>query len=176
MAEPFLGEIRMFAGTYAPRGWALCDGQLLSIPQNDALFSLLVITYGGDGRTNFGLPDLRGRIPIHKGAGPGLSPRSQGERGGAENATVSVAQLPSHTHAHHGAVQKAGRGDPSEALRASYVGPTDGIPAFGNLEGLVAMASDTITSTGGGQAHANVQPFLCVNFIIALVGIYPSRD
>ncbi len=177
MSDPFIGEIRMFASYFAPRGWALCDGQLLSIPQHDALFSLLGITYGGDGRTNFGLPDLRGRMPIHKGTGSGLSSRSWGERGGAETATVSIAQLPSHSHAHHGAVQKAGRSDPSDALRASYVGPTDGIPAFGNLDDPpVPMADDTITSAGGGQAHANVQPFLCVNFIIALVGIFPSRD
>ena len=181
MADPFIGEIRMFAGNFAPRGWAYCDGQLLAISQNEALFSLLGITYGGDGRVTFGLPDLRGRIPIHKGTGPGLSPRSLGERGGAESATVSVAELPAHSHAHHSAAQRAGRSDPSAALRASYVGPTDGIPAFGDLEPppsdpLVAMANDTITSAGGGQAHANVQPFLCVHFIIALFGIYPPRN
>jgi microcystin-dependent protein len=182
MSDPFIGEIRMFAGTFAPRGWALCDGQLLAISQYEALFTLLGTTYGGDGRTTFGLPELRGRLQIHKGTGPGLSPRNLGERGGAEDATVSsVAQLPPHSHTHFGAGEPAGRSDPSAAVRASYVGPTDGIPAFGDLEPppenpLVAMANDTIASAGGWQAHANVQPFLCVNFIIALLGVYPSRD
>lgn len=179
MAEPFIGEIRIFAATFAPRGWAMCDGQLLPISYYEALFSLLGTTYGGDGRTTFGLPDLRGRIPIHKGTGPGLNPRSLGERGGAEDATVSIAQLPSHSHALHGTVEPAGRSDPSDAMRASYVGDSVSIPAFGNLEPpsetpLVAMAGDVIAPVGGGQAHANVQPFLCVNFIIALVGLYPS--
>jgi len=182
MAEPFIGEIRIFAATFAPRGWAFCDGQLLAISQNEALFSLLGTIYGGDGRTSFGLPDLRGRIPIHKGNGPGLSPRSLGERGGAEVATVSVAQLPPHSHALHGTVEMAGRSDPSGALRASYVGASDGVPAYGDLNPLpanplVAMANGTIAfAAGGGQVHANVQPFLCVNFIIALSGLYPPRN
>jgi len=181
MAEPFIGEIRMFAGTFAPRGWAFCDGQLLAISSAEALFSLLGTTYGGDGRTTFGLPDLRGRIPIHKGTGPGLSPRSLGERGGAEGATVSIAQLPSHSHALYGTVEIAGRSDPTAAFRASYVGDTDEIPAFGDPapppdNPFVAMANDTIApAAGGGQAHTNVQPFSCVNFIIALSGLYPSR-
>ncbi len=180
MADPFIGEIRMFAGTYAPRGWAFCDGQLLPIQQNEVLFSLLGATYGGDGRMSFGLPDLRGRIPIHKGTGSGLSPRSLGERGGAETAMVSIAELPSHSHAHYGAVERAGRSDPSDAVRACYISDTGSIPAYGyprdDSDPFVAMANDTIApAVGGGQAHANVQPFLCVNFIIAMAGIYPSR-
>ena len=171
MSEPFIGEIRMFAGNFAPRGWALCDGQLLAVSQNDSLFSLLGTIYGGDGRTTFGLPDLRGRIPIHTGTGPGLSPRRLGERGGEENAALTVNQLPVHTHAHRAVAEPAGRGDPSAALRSSA-----NAPAFTAAANLVSMASDAIAGVGGSQFHQNVQPFLCVHFIVALFGIYPSRN
>ncbi len=171
MSEPFTGEIRMFAGNFAPRSWALCDGQLLAVSQNDALFSLLGTIYGGDGRTTFGLPDMRGRIPIHMGSGPGLSPRSIGGRGGAEQVTLSVNELPAHGHPHLASTQPAGRADPSAALRA----PFDDLRNE-HSEGFVAMANDTVGLAGGGQAHSNVQPFTCVNFIIALFGIYPSRN
>jgi len=170
MSEPFVGEIRMFAGTFAPRGWAFCDGQLLAVSQYDALFSLLGTIYGGDGRTTFALPDLRGRIPIHAGSGPGLSPRTQGERGGAESVTLTTGEMPPHQHSQLASGEVADRADPSEALSA-----VQEAPAYGPAANLVSMQADTVAVAGGSQAHENVQPFLCLHFIIALVGIYPSR-
>jgi len=168
--EPFIGEIRMFAGNYAPRDWALCDGQNISIQENDALYSLLGTTYGGDGRTSFALPDLRGRIPIHFGIGPGLSPRGLGMKSGAEVVAINTIQLPSHSH----------------TLEASSVAATESAPD-GKVLGVptkdfygenpsVNMHSNTIGSAGNSQSHNNMMPSLCVNFIIALRGIYPSRD
>ena len=171
MSEPFVGEIRMFAGNFAPRGWAFCDGQLLAVSQNDALFSLLGTIYGGDGRTTFGLPDLRGRIPIHAGTGPGLSPRRLGAKGGAETETLTVNQMPSHGHPAQGGTGNGLDPNPqgnvlatSTVLEPYYNGPQD-----------VNLASSSITNVGGSRSHTNLMPFLCVNFIIALVGIYPSR-
>ena len=174
MSEPFVGEIRMFAGTFAPRGWALCDGQLLSISQNDALFSLFGTTYGGDGETTFGLPDLRGRIPIHagSGAGPGLSPRDLGARGGAEQVTVTTAQLPGHDHGSlHGSSATGTTSNPAGNLPAK----STTVDAYINEEPTQALAPAAVGSSGGSQSHSNVQPFLCVNFVVALFGIYPSR-
>ncbi len=170
MSEPFVGEIRMFAGNYAPRGWAFCDGQLLAVSQNDALFSLLGTVYGGDGRTTFGLPDLRGRVPIHPGTGPGLSPVRQGQKGGQEDVTLTVNQLPSHNHSYGASSGAAQNTAPSGTALAS---PTADI--YANATSLAAMAGDMIPRVGGGQSHTNLQPFLCINFIIALFGIYPSR-
>ncbi|NET11232.1 MAG: phage tail protein [Symploca sp. SIO2B6] len=172
MSEPFVGEIRMFAGNFAPRGWALCDGQLLAVSQNDALFSLLGTIYGGDGRTTFGLPDMRGRIPIHAGSGPGLSPRRLGAKAGTERETLTVSELPSHSHTLRGTQSNGTQPNPggnvlatSTILRPFAVGePLDG-----------SFAAGTINSLGGSQSHSNLQPFLCINFIIALFGIYPSR-
>ncbi len=171
MSEPFVGEVRMFAGNFAPRGWAFCDGQLLAVSQNDALFSLLGTIYGGDGRTTFGLPDLRGRIPIHAGTGPGLSPRRLGAKGGAENVTLTVNQMPSHGHpmqAVNGAANSQQPGDkgPASAL---------GVDAWAEEPDPVNFSSQSITNVGGSRSHTNLMPFLCVNFIIALFGIYPSR-
>lgn len=170
MSEPFVGEVRMFAGNFAPRGWAFCDGQLLAVSQNDALFSLLGTIYGGDGETTFGLPDLRGRLPIHAGTGPGLSSRRLGAKAGAENETLTVNQIPSHTH----------------SLKSSNsVGNTKNGPqiAAGNMARIYKntspntnLNSETIADTGGSRSHANLMPFLCVHFIIALFGIYPSRQ
>jgi microcystin-dependent protein len=171
MSEPFVGEIRMFAGNFAPRGWAFCDGQLLAVSQNDALFSLLGTIYGGDGRTTFGLPDLRGRIPIHAGTGPGLSPRRLGSKGGAEKVTLTVNQQPSHGHPMQASTQNALQPNPQDNVLAQstsqdlYVGdPPD-----------VNMNAASITQVGGSRSHTNLMPFLCIHFIIALVGIYPSR-
>lgn len=172
MSEPFVGEIRMFAGNFAPRGWAFCDGQLLAVSQNDALFSLLGTIYGGDGRTTFGLPDLRGRLPIHAGSGPGLSNRRLGSKGGAENVTLTTNQLPSHTHPLTGAAQQPNSTSPTGNLLAQS-GQTD---LYRQDTPAVNMASTSITSVGGSQSHSNLMPFLCVHFIIALVGIYPSRN
>lgn len=170
MSEPFVGEIRMFAGNFAPRGWAFCDGQLLAVSQNDALFSLLGTIYGGDGRTTFGLPDLRGRIPIHSGTGPGLSPRRLGSKGGEENVTLTVNQLPSHTHPWRASQSNATSRDPVGNVPAIAQGDvyTTDLAA----ENFSAAA---VSNTGGSRSHSNLMPFLCVHFIIALVGIYPSR-
>lgn len=163
----------MFAGNFAPRGWALCDGQLLAVSQNDALFSLLGTIYGGDGRTTFGLPDLRGRVPIHAGSGPGLSPRRLGAKFGSEEITLTVNQLPAHTHALQVTNDAASAQQPANGVYAraqidAYL--RDNNPDANN------MASGVITAVGGSRSHTNIQPFLCVNFIIALFGIYPSRQ
>ncbi len=172
MADPFIGEIRMFAGTFAPQGWALCQGQLLAISENDALFSLLGTIYGGDGQTTFALPDLRGRIPIHYGSGPGLSAHPIGSKAGSEQVTLTVAQLPSHTHDPQNATNSAGTtpapvgGVPAVAPVSAYGGPAD--------TDLGAPVTST-AAAGNGQAHQNLMPYLCVNFIIALAGVYPSR-
>ena len=171
MAEPFVGEIRMFAGNFAPRGWAFCDGQLLAVSQNDALFSLFGTIYGGDGRTTFGLPDLRGRIPIHAGTGPGLSPRRLGEKSGAENVTLSPGELPPHSHP----VRTSTAAGTDNVPTDEYLGASSNVRLYRPQPPDVAMSADSITAAGGGQQHNNVMPFLCINFIVALVGIYPSR-
>lgn len=171
MSEPFVGEIRMFAGNFAPRGWAFCDGQLLAVSQNDALFSLLGTIYGGDGRTTFGLPDLRGRIPIHAGHGPGLSERRLGAKGGAEKVTVTVNQLPSHTHQLKASSELAQQASAQGNVLARN--PT--FDLFRVPSPPANLSSESVTSVGGSRSHTNLMPFLCINFIIALVGIYPSR-
>jgi microcystin-dependent protein len=171
MSDPFIAEIKIFAGNFAPRGWAFCDGQLVQISQNTALFSLIGTIYGGDGRTTCGLPNLQGRAPMHPGRGPGLTPRSIGQRGGVEQVTLTQNQLGSHTHP-----LRALDDDPNSDSLASGVAASAGDPAFAGPANLVTMASGSLASTGGGQPHANVQPFLVLNFIIALVGVYPSRS
>jgi microcystin-dependent protein len=168
MSEAFVGEIRMFAGNFAPRGWAFCDGQLLAVSQNSALFSLLGTIYGGDGRTTFGLPDMRGRIPVHMGLGPGLTSRRIGARGGAESVTLTANDIPSHTH------QLQADTDPAnEHLPAGN--SLGAAAAYAAVNPALNMAQAAIGAAGGSQSHANLQPFLCVNFIIALVGVFPSR-
>jgi len=170
MSEPFVGEIKMFAGNFAPRGWALCDGQLLSVSQNDALFSLFGTIYGGDGRTTFGLPGMRGRLPIHMGSGPGLMPRQIGQRFGQENVTLTAAQVTPHTHQMRATDEAGDTTDPSGQVQART---TDDAYSTENPD--TNMASTAISPSGGSQSHVNIQPFLCINFIVALVGIYPSR-
>lgn len=172
MSEPFVGEIRMFAGNFAPRGWAFCDGQLLAVSQNDALFSLLGTIYGGDGRTTFALPDMRGRIPIHAGSGPGLSDRRLGSKGGQENVTLTTNQLPSHSHTPKASGALATSPNP----QTNVTGTSTTLNAFiANDPPTAALNSSTITAVGGSRSHTNLQPFICINFIIALFGIYPSR-
>lgn len=171
MSEPFVGEIRMFAGNFAPRGWAFCDGQLLAVSQNDALFSLLGTVYGGDGRTTFGLPDMRGRIPVHAGTGPGLSPQRLGAKLGSESETLTVNQLPSHTHPLNATSAAATDNNPSGKL----TGESASVDLYFEGDPNADMASSAITEVGGSRSHTNLMPFLCVHFIIALVGIYPSR-
>lgn len=171
MSEPFVGEIRMFAGNFAPRGWAFCDGQLLAVSQNDALFSLLGTIYGGDGRTTFGLPDLRGRTPIHAGQGPGLSNRRLGLKAGSETETLTVNQLPSHSHAPQFSTASSTGNDPS----GEVVGGSPNVRIFRPQAPDQNMSTAAITAVGGSRKHTNLMPFLCIHFIIALFGIYPSR-
>lgn len=172
--EQFLGEIGIVAFNFAPRGWALCNGQLLPINQNQALFALLGTTYGGDGRTTFALPDLRSRIPLHFGQGPGLSSYSLGEVGGAEAVALTVAQLPRHSHAAQGASGAGSSSGPTGQVWAGSV--LNDTPYRSGGVPTATMAAGAITATGGGQGHENRQPYLTLNFIIALVGVFPSRD
>jgi microcystin-dependent protein len=168
MASPYIAQITLFAGNFAPRGWAFCDGQIMSISQNTALFSLLGTTYGGDGRVTFALPDLRGRAPVHAGSsgGPGLTPRLLGEQGGEEAHTLTQSEMPSHAHGGH-----ASTGDQTTNR------PAGAYPARG---GVYASTQDTTTGPGeqigSGQPHANMQPYLGLNYIIAVEGIFPSRN
>jgi len=177
MAEAFLGEIRIFAGNYTPAGWALCEGQLLPIAQNTALFSILGTMYGGDGKTNFALPDLRGRVVVAFGQGPGLSPYQQGQVGGAESEKLTAAQMPAHSHA-VGATEAATTNDPKGAVPAKAVGAgvTSAPHIYGAAPSGTAMNASMIGASGGGQPVSVMQPYLVINYIIALQGIYPSRN
>ncbi|HXG95062.1 MAG TPA: phage tail protein [Blastocatellia bacterium] len=167
MAEPFLSEIRIMSFVFAPKGWALCNGQLLPINQNQALFSLLGTTYGGDGRVNFALPDLRGRVPIHMGSGHTL-----GERGGEQAHTLSISELPTHTHVLVGSNNAATTDTPA----ANLVLGQPGLDLYRAPTSLVGMDPGTIANVGGSQAHLNMQPFLTLSFCIALQGIFPSQN
>ena len=171
MSEPFTGEVRMFAGNFAPMGWALCDGQLLAVSQNNALFSLLGTIYGGDGRTTYGIPDLRGRIPIHAGSGPGLTTRRLGAKGGSETVTVSVNQLPAHSHNLFASSAAATTGTATDNVSAA----TTANAYATSLATSQTLNSAAVSQKGGSSSHTNLMPTLCVNFIIALYGIYPSR-
>lgn len=172
MSEPFIAEIRIFAGNFAPKGWAFCNGQLLPISQNTALFSLIGTTYGGDGRTTTALPNLEGRAPMHPGRGPGLTSRRLGERGGTSIVTLTEAQMPNHFHSVIADVNAAA-GNNAEG---SYFAATAASNVYGTPASTDPMASQMVGETGGSQAHNNMQPFLGINFIIALVGLYPSRS
>jgi microcystin-dependent protein len=167
-AEPFLAEIRLMSFSFAPKGWALCNGQLLPINQNQALFSLLGTTYGGDGRVNFALPDLRGRTPIHVGRGHTL-----GERAGEQAQTLSIAELPTHTHALNATTAQATTNTPTSSLVPAQSTASQLYGAAANLQ---AMAPDMLGNVGGSQAHLNMQPFLTISFCIALQGIFPSPN
>lgn len=171
MSDPFVGEVMMFAGNFAPQGWADCNGQLLPISQNDALFSLIGTTYGGDGIQTFALPDLRGRTPVHAGSGPGMSTRTLGETGGSESVTLSAAQMPSHTHTLRAAAA-ASTGTPGSTVALAQ---TSGAKVYRAPSNPATMGNG-LASAGGGQPHDNRQPYLGVRFIMALEGIYPSRN
>ena len=169
MTEPFLGEIKMGGWNFAPRGYAFCNGQLLSIAQNTALFSLLGTTYGGNGQTTFALPDLRGRVPMHWGQGPGLAPRVQGELSGTETVTLITQEMPFHNHF------------VSASDEATSKSPSNAFPAFTAAPAYAATANQSMNpamtqGTGGNQPHNNMQPYLTVTFVIALAGIFPSRN
>lgn len=170
--EPFIGMMVQFGGNFAPRGWALCDGQLLPINSNSALFSILGTTFGGDGKKTFRLPDLRGRFPMHPGAGPDLSPRKLGQGGGVESVTLTTEHMPAHQHEVRATSQSANTGDPANAHFAKFAANAYATGVRGNVK----MDPDTITPTGKGQAVGTLSPFRCVNFIIALTGIFPSRN
>ncbi|MBS3952653.1 MAG: phage tail protein [Methylomicrobium sp.] len=172
--DPFIAEIKMFAGNFAPRGYAFCNGQLLPIAQNSALFAVIGTTYGGDGVTNFALPNLQGRIPMHAGTGAGLSSRHLGEQGGEENVTLNAAQLPAHNHSLSGF---NGPGNQSTVSGNSLSNDGGNQSAtYNSTSPNAPMAANSIGMAGGNQPHTNLQPFLCVNFIIALQGIFPSRN
>lgn len=172
MPEPFVGEIRMFAGNFAPSGWMFCEGQLLPISENEILFQLIGTTYGGDGESTFQLPDLRGRLPLHQGTRDGTS-YTLGESGGVEQVTLSTQQIPVHTHA---------------MLASSATGtsptPVDNVLASNNVVSMykggtaatTAMNAQAAGPAGGSQPHTNFQPYLCINFIISLFGVYPSPN
>lgn len=171
--EPYLGEIRWFAGNFAPRGWAFCDGQLLPISQNEALFSLLGTIYGGDGRTTFALPDMRGRVSMHFGAGPGLTNRPIGGKGGSEEVSVGISSIPGHSHDLHA----DDTGGDNVKPDARYIAGGTRFRMFSDSTGpLSSMDSEAVTATGGNQAHNNIQPNIVANCIIALQGLYPSRN
>jgi len=172
MSEPFVGEIRTFAGGFAPTGWALCNGQLISISSNTALFSLLGTTYGGNGTSNFALPDLRGRAPMHAGNGAGLTPRLLGENGGTETVTLTPAQAPSHTHTLRASSANGNSADPKDHV-PSNGGSTTTPYASGTAD--TPMSAGAIAPAGGEQPHNNLMPYLTVTFIIATQGVYPSR-
>ncbi|RMF80915.1 MAG: phage tail protein [Chloroflexi bacterium] len=172
MSEPFLAEVRMVGFNFAPRGWALCDGQILPINQNQSLYSLLGTTYGGDGRTSFALPDLRGRTPIHVGQSNGGAFHQLGSKGGEETHTLTAAEMPAHDHQLQGTDTVAAQSDdPTNHLLAS-----SSQPAYGQFTTAVAMDPASVANAGGGQAHDNMQPYLVVNFVIALQGLFPSRN
>ena len=166
MGQPFVGEIRMFAGNFAPSGWMFCAGQLIAISENDTLFNLIGTTYGGDGATNFALPDLRGRLPLHQGNGFAL-----GQNGGAEQVTLTLQQLATHSHPLQATSASASTTNPSGALLAK---PSKNMYRPG--PGANAMNSQSVGGTGGSQPHDNIQPYLCINFIISLFGIYPQQS
>lgn len=172
MSEPFLAEVRMVGFNFAPRGWAFCDGQILPINQNQSLYSLLGTTYGGDGRTSFALPDLRGRVPIHVGRSNGGDDHRLGQKSGEETHTLSVNEMPQHDHVLKGASTDANQGVPTGNLLARSTTPE----AYRDPTNLQAMRAGTVANTGGGQAHDNMQPYLAVNFCIALKGLFPSRN
>jgi len=175
MSNPFVAEIRIFAGNFAPTGWATCDGQLLPISQNTALFSLLGTTYGGDGKSTFALPNLQGSAPMQQGQGPGLSLRDLGEIGGEQNVTLLQTEMPAHSHT---AVASAGTGQPDPTGNAW----ASGAKGFGNIYSPSVPANNAqmnplaTSIAGGGQPHNNMMPYLCLTFIIALQGVFPPRS
>ncbi len=171
MSDPFVGEVRMFGCNFAPTGWAACDGQLLPIAQNTALFSLLGTTFGGNGTSNFALPDLRDRVAIGTGQGPGLSLREAGESGGSAAVTLTQAQIPAHSHGLMAALSPTGPSPAASALAPS----ANSAPVYHAPGVNVAMAATALAPAGGSQAHENRPPALVLNFCIALQGIYPSR-
>ena len=171
MGEPFIGEIRMFGGSFAPAGWALCQGQLMPISENDTLFNLIGTTYGGDGQETFGIPDLQGRLPMHMGQGPGITQNYViGEEAGVETVTLNTNQIPIHNHNFLASLDAAGSTDPTNQV----VAQSSQIHIFTQDVTNRQMNPSALTQVGGSQPHENLQPYLCITFIISLFGVYPS--
>jgi microcystin-dependent protein len=171
VSQPYVGEIRLFGGNFAPSGWAFCNGQLIPISQNSTLFTLIGTTYGGDGQTTFGLPDLRGRRPVHQGTGAGLSPYVIGQVGGAESVTLTLPQSGDHTHTPQAVAESGIVNSPADNVWAQW---SDN--PYASRAALVAMDGAALNPVGGNQAHENRSPFLVVSYIISLFGVFPSRN
>lgn len=173
MGEPFVGEIRMFGGSFAPAGWAMCQGQLMPISENETLFNLIGTTYGGDGQETFGIPDLQGRVPMHAGQGPGISQSYQlGEEAGVESVTLTAQTTPIHTHAFVATSNTALSTSPSDNIMAAGITTKMYTEDVANQP----LNSTVITPQGGSQPHDNIQPYLCITFIISLFGVFPSQS
>lgn len=175
MAQPYVGEIRMFAGNFPPSGWMFCDGAVISIAENETLFQLIGTTYGGDGQETFALPSLASRVPIHMGTGPDGSTYQIGEASGVEQVTLTNQQIPNHTHAVL-ASNAASSQFPGGAIFAPATSAQAGVKTYGVDTPLVSLNASAVTQVGGNQPHENCQPFLCINFIISLYGIFPSPN
>ncbi len=173
MADPFVAEIRIFPFNFAPKFWAFCDGQILPLSQNTALFSLLGTTYGGNGKDNFALPDMQGNVPMHPGQGPGLSLHDLGETGGSQTVTLLQSEIPAHTHSLNGQTTAADSNLPGSASISRVIGAKPYAPGSGAPQ--VAMAFQAVAPAGGDQPHNNMMPYLTLNFCIALAGVFPPR-
>jgi len=171
MAQPYVGEIRMFGGNFAPAGWAFCDGSQMSIAENEVLFQLIGTTYGGDGQETFNLPDLRGRVPIHQGTGPSGQTFIVAQAAGVETVTLTTSQIPIHNHAFIGTTNPGGTTNPPTNVVAQNSGNT----IYIEDQAFIPLAPQSLLPDGGSQPHENMQPFLCVAFIISLFGLFPSQ-
>lgn len=172
MPEPYIGEIRMFAGSFAPAGWAFCNGQLIPISENDALFTLIGTTYGGDGQETFALPNLQSRVPIHAGQGPGLNNYTLGEAAGVETVTLSTQQIPVHTHAMIATGDVGALNTPTSNILAQCAG----VKTYSAAAPNTPLNAQAVTPVGGSQPHENMQPFLVISFIISLFGRFPNQN
>jgi len=176
MGQPYIGEIRMFGGNFAPAGWAMCSGQLMPISENDALFTLIGTTYGGDGQSTFGMPDLQGRVPVHAGQGPNISNNYQlGEKAGVESVTLSTNQIPQHNHAVL-ATDSQQQLSPQNAAFATITSSQAGVLGYNPADPSTSLVPAMIQGTGGSQPHDNFQPTLCITYIISLFGVFPTQN
>ncbi len=172
MAQPYVGELRIFAGNFAPAGWMFCEGQLLPISEYETIFQLIGTTYGGDGQSTFALPDLRGRLPLHQGTGSSGTTYSMADAAGAEQVTLTINQIPNHTHPMLGASGNGSQANPNNNVLAS----STLVKLYSGEAADMAMAANSITPIGGNQPHTNFQPYICLNYIISLFGIFPSQN